>query len=71
MKRYMILAVIMVTVAGCAPYSRATRLPARQTIDIYNPDSTRKAYGVIGQDGYFELFSPSGERLGYGRAKVR
>ncbi len=52
---------------GCSTYQyRAT--PSRtQSIDLYNADGSRKAYGHLDGSGYFQLFSPSGNRLGYGR----
>ena len=57
-------------VAGCAsPYTGVTRPPARQSIDFYDNAGNRKAWGHLDGSGYFELFSPSGERLQWGRVK--
>ncbi len=60
-----------VMVAGCgAPYySGSTRPPARQSIILYDNAGNRTAYGTVTEGGYIQLFSPSGERLQWGRVK--
>ncbi len=65
------LCILMVLIAGlmagCAYSPTATRPPASQSINLYDNAGNRKAWGHLDGSGYFQLFSPSGNRLEYGR----
>ncbi len=61
--------VMALAIIGCAYTPRATRSPARQYINLYDNAGNRKAYGTVTEGGYIQLFSPSGERLQWGRVK--
>ncbi len=67
------LGVMMMALAigGCAsPYIGSTRSPSsRQYINLYDNAGNRKAYGTVTEGGYIQLFSPSGERVQWGRVK--
>ena len=70
MLRVFIVIGIVVMVAGCASYTGTARSSSsRQSIDLYDNAGNRKAYGTVTEGGYIQLFSPSGERLQWGRVK--
>ncbi len=69
-KALLIVTMITVFVAGCAPYSGSARLPRseRQYIETFNPDGTRRSYGYV-EGGYIQTFNPDGTRREYGTVK--
>lgn len=65
MKRWAILIVVCLSMAGCAGYSgysEAARPPSsRRYIETFNADGTRRSWGYV-EDGQVQLFNVDGSR---------